>query len=374
LLPAAATRNQAHVIGGIDAAIAAGNTLPSQFENLANDSSAGLAADATQLAGEIGGDIPQANKTLFTPFLNAIFDHLGDAQSDAANSQSRHKAEIWISAFGGTDDVAGKPDPSGSHEFKSNVAGIVGGANWMLTPNFTLGAAVSAGYSNFHLVGDVGTGKANTLQGAVYGLVRFSPHFYGSFAAALARDSITTDRVLTISGTDDLRGKLSALMYGGRYETGILLNWATLYAAIAGELSALPAYSETALSGASTFSLRYAARTTADGSLEVGVRQGIDVDFTPRWVLTSNGMLHLSDRLAWQHGFSGDSAASATFVALPSSEFTIYHAKAGNDSLLFSLGANLEFDGGFCLNAHLDSALSPRSQSYTGFAGLGYAW
>ena len=377
LLPSGASANQVNVVGGIDAAIAAGKTLPQEFENFGNVSSATLATDATQLAGEIGSDIPQVGNALLTPFFDAIFDHISDGHANGpalANNPQQQRAEIWMSGFDGAGLIAGTPDTTGGHSFKSNVAGFVGGANWTLSPKFMLGAAVSAGFANFHLVDDLGTGKANAIQAGLYGLVQFSPHFYGSFAGAFALNRVTTDRVLTVSGTDDLTGKLTSVIIGGRYEAGVSLGWATPYIALQDEFSMLPAYSETASSGASTFALHYAARSVNVGGTELGVRQGMDFDFTPRWVLTPDGTVHLSGRVAWAHNFFAESGASAAFVALPSSDFTVYHAKAGRDSALVSLGSEIKFDGGFRLSAHIDSAISSKSQTYTGMGGIGYTW
>src|SRR5262249_50885776 len=65
LLPTTATANQARTVGGIDAAIAAGSTLPAAFQSLGNLSSDALAADAGQLSGEIAADLPLAGSALF---------------------------------------------------------------------------------------------------------------------------------------------------------------------------------------------------------------------------------------------------------------------------------------------------------------------
>ena len=371
LLPTGATVNQSRAVGGIDAAIAAGSTLPTPFQNLGNVSSATLATDATQLAGEVGSDIPQVGNAVFATFLNAIFDHLGDG---GLGPRMENRADAWLIGFGGTSIVAAAADGTGSHTLRSSASGLVGGASWTLSPNILLGAAISAGSTDFHLVDAIGTGKADSLQAALYGYVQFSPHFYSSFAAAGALNRVKTDRVLTVDGTDDLTGKLTAAVYGGRYETGVLLWWATPYVAVQDTLAVLPSYSETATSGAGNFALRYAARTINTPTVELGLRQATDIDFTPRWVLTPDGTLHLTDRLAWAHGFAGASQASAAFVAVPSSDFTVSGATADKNTALVSLGAELRLDGGLRLSAQLDTAISPNAQSYTGMAGLGFRW
>ena len=375
LLPTATTANQANAVKAIDAAIAAGDTLPDGFENLGNLTSAALANDATQLAGEIGGDVPLAGRAVLNPFLDAIFDHIGNDRASGPYRTAAGQSEVWAAGFGGTSLVDGDPAGLGSHSFRANVAGFAGGANWMMWPHVMLGAAVSGAVSDFHLAGDIGTGRDTAIQAAVYGQIRYSTHFYGSFAAAAGMNMITTHRVLSISGTDDLSGKLTAYTLGGRYETGItLLSWLAPYVAFQDALTVMPSYSETAASGSATFALQYASRTANDGNVEVGVRQGVDVDFNPRWVLTPNGTLHLSTKLAWAHELFDETRADASFAALPDSSFAINHAIAGKDAGLLTLGADLRLEDGVNVSAHLDSAVSSKSQSYTGMFGVQYTW
>jgi autotransporter-associated beta strand protein len=374
LLPANVTANQKNAIAAIDAAILAGDTLPAGIENLGNDTSSGLASDAAQLAGEIGGDVPMAGRAVMTPFLDAIFNHIGDSRAAGPFRTPGQQSEAWATGFGGTGLSDGDPSGAGSHKFRSNVAGFAGGANWAASPHFMLGAALSAGISDFRLSDGVGKGKATAIQAAVYGQVRYSPHFYGSFAAAAGMDMITTHRLLTVSGSDDLSGKVTAYTLAGRYETGIVLPFATPYVAFQDILTVMPAFSEKADSGSAAFALRYASHTDNNGSVEVGVREGTDVDFTPRWLLTPDGTLHLSAKLAWAHNFLEDTNADASFAALPSSSFAIYHANPGKDAGLLTLGADLRFNTGLSVSVNLDSAVSSTSQSYTGMAGLRYTW
>jgi fibronectin-binding autotransporter adhesin len=377
-LPTTATTNEKNVTGAVDAAIAASGAtpLPQTFENLGNLSSADLAADASQLAGEVGADVPLAGRALFTPFLDALFDHIGDDDITDPPKGRRHPTppdQYWVSFLGGSDNAQGD-DTLGSHKFRSSLTGVVLGGNWSLTPDFQLGAALSAGSTHFRLVGDVGSGRDDALQAGVYGFVRYSPHFYGAFAAGFARDSVTTERLLTVSGNDDLTSKPDATVFGGRYETGVLLNWFTPYIAVQDELVSVPAYTEKAASGDATFALSYASRSPNDLSGEIGLRQSIDFDFTPRWTLTPDGILHLTDKIAFSHEFNKDGTADASFAALPSSSFAIDHAMEGQNAALVSFGAELKLNGGFTLGTHADTAFTSKSQSYTGLVTAGFTW
>jgi outer membrane autotransporter protein len=369
LLPNNATTNQTNVVRGIDAAIAANDTLPSQFDNLGNLSPTRLASSADQASGEIGSDIAQASDALFNPFLNSIFDHLTDTRLNRPASRvTQSGARVWASGIVGSSLVGGDSDTIGSHKLKSHITGFVAGADWSISPAFTVGGAVSAGHTNFHVGDNLGQGSADAYQLAGYGFMQFIPNIYGSFAAALALDDITTNRVLAISGTDSLAAKVNALTFGGRYETGIKLGWIAPYLALQDQLFDAPGYGETAASGASTFALNYGARTTNSADFEFGARQATDFALGRIWTL------NLSDRLAWAHDLSGRSEARAAFVALPASDFTTYGATPAKDSALISLGAQLKNKRGFSLDVHLDSSVAANAQTYTGIAGINIAW
>lgn len=367
LLPTTATANQARVVGGIDAAIAAGSNLPSTFQNLGNVSSAALAGDADQMAGQIGADVPLAGAALFDPFVDAVFDHIADIQQGYRSKGGTQRRNVWATGFAGSDLVSGDVD-TGSSKFKSHAAGFAGGADWVVAPNFTLGAAVSAGATNFRLANSLGSGHVDGYQAGVYGVMQFNPMLYGSFAGGLALDDITTNRTLTVSGTDQLTGMANAVMAGGRFETGLKMGFMSPYFALRDEFISVPGYAETAAAGSPTFALKYDARTTNTSGAELGFRQSADIALDRIW------SLRLSDSMAWAHDMSGTPGATPQFAAVPASDFTVDGARASRDAALISLGVLLRSRNGLGLDAHFNSKTSANSQSYTGFLGVNYTW
>ncbi|MGA7710561.1 MAG: autotransporter-associated beta strand repeat-containing protein [Rhizomicrobium sp.] len=367
LLPTGSTANESKAVGGIDAAIAAGNTLPSQFENLGTVSPAALQTDAGQFAGEVAADVAQAGDSLFDPFLNAIFHHVADEQpTGSSHSQMPQRNEVWASGIMGTNLTTGD-DTLGTHRVKSNMTGAVAGGDWNIEPDILIGAAASAGSSNFTLSDSFGKGKVNAFQLGVYGFYQFSRHFYGSFAVAGGLDDVTTTRVLTVSGTDTLTGKFNSRIFGGRYETGAEVGWLTPYVALQDDLFDAPSYKETASSGSDTYGLSYAGHMTNAADTELGFRQRGDIDL-------NDWMLKFSDRFAWQHDLSATPSTKAAFTALPASSFTAYGARSGKNALLVSLGTGLESKDGFGIDLHFDSAITSTSQTYTEAAELKFAW
>lgn len=368
LLPSTATQNQKNVVNAIDAAITAGKTLPSKVENLGNDTSDQLLSDTAQLDGEIGADLRRAGGGLLTTFLDTMFDHL-----HGSGDPLRAGEQAWLTGFGGTDIVAGNA-ANGSHSYRSSAVGLAGGNDWRISPNMMVGAALSVALDNFHLADVSGKGSAKAAQLGVYGYIQYSRHFYGSFAAALQYDQLTTHRTLTVSGTDVLSGKANSVGFGGRYETGVQLPWLSPFIAVQDRFVMLPSYTEKASSGSADFALTYASRTSNSADAEIGVRQTFDVDFTPRWLLTPDGTLHLTDKLAWSHQLLGEQKTSAAFASLPTASFTVLGATPKKDAALVSLGADLEFNSGLHVQLRMDSAVTQTSQAYAGLGSLAYKW
>lgn len=371
-----ATRNQLAVAGGIDKAIAAKkatDTLPAAFSALGNLSSGSLQPAVEQLSGEIGADMSLASKAMFTPFLDimsqrtAMMRPLGKGQT--------LPLETWVNGYASGGVVAGNTDV-GAHKFRSNVYGVAAGAQWMPWANTMIGGAISAGRSDFRVAGDLGKGNATSIEAGIYGYMQASRHFYSSFEAAVAGTQIKTTRVVNVSGNSDtLTGKLTTYTFGGRFETGVQLAYFSPYIAVQDHVSMLPGYSEGAATGsASTFALDYASRTYNSGRAEIGLRHYIDIDVTPRWILTPDFTIHLNDRLAYAYDLSDGSRTGATFVNLPSSSFDVYGAKGKRHELLGTVGADVLFNNGLRITTHFDAAFTQKSESYTGFAGIGYTW
>jgi autotransporter-associated beta strand protein len=369
LLPAGVTRNQQNSVAGIDAA-AAGDTLPSVFGSLGNLSSAALASDASAFSSQIGADAAQAGRSLFDPFVDAIFDHVAQLQSTGAPRPriAAPDSDVWATGFTGAAVTAGEPDSFGTDKFRSSVAGFALGGDWDLSRIFRLGGALAAGSSNFHVSAAQSTGHVNAIQGAGYGLLQLGTRLYASFAGALALDNVSTDRlVTTTTESDALRGKMSGLMFGGRLESGVELGWIIPYVALNDDMFHAPAYSETALSGSPNFALSFLSQNTNDPAVEAGFRQRAETG-TARWRLA------FTDQLAWVHNMSPVPAASAGYAALSGSAFTSFGARLPTNAGLFDLGVAVQNRDGFGVGLNFRSLLATDQQSYTAMGSLTYSW
>jgi uncharacterized protein with beta-barrel porin domain len=370
-LPSGSTQNQTNAVAGIDAGIAHGDTLPQVFENLGNISSSALATDAQQLAGEMGGDVPQVSNTMFNPFQDAVFDHLadlGEQPRGVRHAALQNGPDGWFALLAGTNVVDGDT-AAGSQKFSSSAVGFAGGSDWHVNPNVILGAALSLGSTHFRVGNGAGDGKATAYQFGVYGLIQFTPRIYGAFLGAFGSDSINTMRAVNATETDTLSASPTSHLFDARYETGINLRWIKPYIAIEDRLLQTSAYSETGgTSGADDFALSYASHTVNMPDVEIGFRNSGDLPVNRNWVL------HLTDGFAFEHAANGSFDAQAAYAALPDSDFTTYGAQPGKNLAKVSLGAEFKSRYGLVAGLRFDDAVSSRSQSYNGIFTLGYGW
>ncbi len=370
LLPAGVSRNQVNAVAGVDAGIAAGSVLPAAFNNLANQSSTQLAGDARQLAGELGADVALAGNAFYAPYQDAVFTHLGDMRQNRSVRPAKLQShpDVWGAVIGGSQMVSGNT-ADGSQKLSANAVGLVVGMDWPVEPNLLVGGVLSFGSEHFHPGGGLGEGKATAYALGAYGLMQFTPRIYGELLGTIAENSVTTSRTLTAEpSTDVLGASLTSQLFGARYETGVDMGWITPYLALEDRLARTPGYAESASSGSGDFALNYAGNNVNTAGVELGLRNETDLPMNRNWVL------HLSDRLAWEHDFFGTYAITANYVALPGSQFTSFGAQPGNDSALLSLGAEARSRYGVIFGLDLESAVSHKSQSYYGMGHFGFAW
>jgi outer membrane autotransporter protein len=197
---------------------------------------------------------------------------------------------------------------------------------------------------------------------------------YITAAAAYGWQDITTDRTVTIAGTDQLRAHFNANAYSGRIEAGYRLAtpWMggigiTPYAAAQVTAFDLPAYAESVLSGSNAFALSYAAKTVTATRSELGLR-------SDKSYAVGDAILTLRGRAAWAHDYNTDRAASATFETLPGTSFVVGGAAPAYDAALTTASAEMKFISGLSLAATFEGEFSDVTRSYAGKGVVRYAW
>jgi uncharacterized protein with beta-barrel porin domain len=276
-----------------------------------------------------------------------------------------------VAGFGGSQSTDGNA-AVGSNNTTSNVAGTAVGADYIISPNTIAGFALAGGGTNFS-VANGGSGHSDLFQAGAYVRHTTGPA-YVSAALAYGWQDITTDRTVTIAGTDRLRAEFNANAFSGRVEAGnrYLMPWMggigiTPYAAGQFTTFDLPAYAEQTLSGANTFALSYAAKSVTATRSELGLRG--DKSFA-----MGDAILTLRGRAAWAHDFNPDRSIAATFQTLPGASFVVNGAAQAHDAALTTASAEMKFIGGISLAATFEGEFSDIVRSYSGRGVVRYCW
>jgi outer membrane autotransporter protein len=258
----------------------------------------------------------------------------------------------------------------GSHDTTSRIYGAAAGADYRLSPDTVLGFSLGGAGFNFSLSDGFGGGHADVFQAGLYGR-HFIGNAYIAGALAYGWQDVTTNRTVTVAGTDKLEADFNAQTFAARAEAGyrFATPWigVTPYGALQVTSFRLPSYAEHATSGSDQFALSYNSQTTTNWRTELGAR------FDKAFPVT-DGLLTLRSRLAWVHDSNTDRPATATFQALPGATFTVNGAAPAADGALVSAGVEMRWRNGFSLAGSFEGEFSGTTQSYAGKGTLRYVW
>ena len=278
---------------------------------------------------------------------------------------------VWAAGYGGSQTTDGNT-VLGSNNTRSSLGAVAVGADYRFSPNTLAGFAVSGGGTSFS-VANSGTGRSDLFQAGAFVRHTVGPA-YVSAALAYGWQDVTTDRTVTIAGSDLLRANFNANTFSGRVEGGyrFVAPWIggvgiTPYAAGQFTTIDLPAYAEQAIAGANTFALTYTSKSVTDTRSELGIR-------TDKSYPMQNGIFTLRGRAAWAHDFNPDRNIAATFQTLPGASFVVNGAAQASDAALVTGSAEMKWLNGFSLAATFEGEFSNVTRSYAGKGVVRYAW
>jgi uncharacterized protein with beta-barrel porin domain len=291
------------------------------------------------------------------------------AQAPAARIGFEQRWNIWAAGYGGAQTTSGN-SLMGSNDAQSSVYGTAVGAGYHMAPDTFVGFAAAGGGTRFSVNGLGGGGRSDLFQ--VGGLIRQAiGSAYVAGALAYGWQDITTDRNVTVLGSDHLRAEFKANAYSGRVEGGYRMGASGLgvipYAAGQFTSFALPAYMEQSVSGASTFALAYNARNVTDSRSELGIRT--DATFA-----VQNGNLTMRGRAAWAYGFNPDRSTAASFQGLPGATFVVNGAAQAHHSALTTASAEMKWSNGWSAAATFEGEFSQVTSSYAGKGVVRCVW
>jgi outer membrane autotransporter protein len=396
--------NQQNVLNAINAFIKGGNTLPPGFQGLFGLSGPALANALTQLSGEANagffqGAFQAGNSFLnlmVNPFLDGRFGNGGGfgaaigfaAEEPQALPQAalafasampvkapaatfEQRFSIWGAAYGGSGRVTGDPFVLGSHNTTSTAAAFAAGIDYRLSPDTIVGIALAGGGTGWNVDANLGSGSSDMFQAGAYASHRWGAA-YVSGALAYNFHDVTTDRTVTVAGTDKLEARFQANGGGARIEGGyrFATPWLgiTPYAAVQVQSIALPNYAETATAGSNQFALNVAAQTATTTRTELGA-------WLDRKMPLQNGaLLTLYGRAAWAHDEGNSPSASAIFQALPGANFIVNGAVPARDGALVTGAAQYGLASGWSFLAKFDGEFSSTTSIYSGSGMVRKTW
>ena len=278
---------------------------------------------------------------------------------------------VWASGFGGSQTTDGNA-AVGSNNTTSSVYGTAVGADYLLSPRTIMGFALAGGGTNFS-VANSGSGHSDLFQAGAFVNHTVGPA-YISAALAYGWQDITTNRTVTVAGTNQLRAQFDANAFSGRLEGGyrFVAPWIggigiTPYAAAQFVTFDLPAYAEQAIVGSNAFALGYNAKDVTDTRSELGIRTD------KSWAMT-DGILTLRGRLAWAHDYDPNRSIAATFQTLPGASFVVNGAAQASDSALVTASLEKKWLTGWSAAATFEGEFSDITRSYAGKGVVRYAW
>jgi uncharacterized protein with beta-barrel porin domain len=332
------------------------------------------------------GDTPSGGSGA-TPFAEEIAAANAYAAKDPARSQSERDAyaaiyrkapvmaapfvpswSVWAAGYGGSQTTDGNV-ALGSNTATSSIYGTAVGADYRFSPFTIAGFALAGGGTNFSVNG-LGSGHSDLFQAGAYLRHTVGPA-YISAALAYGWQDVTTNRTVTVAGTDMLRAEFNANAFSGRLEGGyrFATPWMGVTPYAAGQFTTfdLPAYAEAAISGANTFALAYNATSVTDTRSELGIRTD------KSWAMT-NSIFTLRGRFAWAHDFNPDRNIAATFQTLPGASFVVNGAAQAHDSALTTASAEIKWTNGWSAAATFEGEFSDVTRSYAGKGVVRYTW
>jgi autotransporter-associated beta strand protein len=317
------------------------------------------------------GASPYADETSATAYAASgkrPSDAFATIQRKAPSPTFEQRWDVWAAGYGGSQTTNGNV-ALGSNNTTSSIYGTAVGLDYRFSPSTVAGFALAGGGTGFGVNG-LGWGHSDLFQAGAFVRHNAGPA-YVTAALAYGWQDVTTNRIVTAAGADQLRAQFNANAVSGRIEGGYrqATPWIGLtpYAALQATMFSLPSYSEFAVVGNNAFALNYAAKDVTSTRTELGLR-------ADRSFAAAGGVLTLRGRAAWAHDFNPDRTVGAVFQTLPGSAFVVNGAALARDSALTTASLQMNWMNGWSASATFEGEFSNVTRSYAGKGVVRYAW
>ncbi len=355
-------------------------------------------AGLTQTSGEAATGTQQTTFNAMNQFMGVMMDPFASGRGDGGTAATsapsgyqnagpatdayamftkappvtpfEQRGNVWAAGFGGSQTTDGN-SVLGSNTSTSSVYGTAVGADYRISPFTVAGFALAGGGTNYSVAG-TGSGHSDLFQAGAF-IRQTLGAAYVSAALAYGWQDITTNRTVTVAGSDQLQAKFNANALSGRLEGGYRIVTPSTggigvapYAAAQFTIFDLPSYAERAV-GSNAFALAYGAKDVTDTRSELGIR-------TDKSFAMIDGVLILRSRLAWAHDFDPDRSIAATFQTLPGASFVVNGAAQASNSSLVTASVEKEWLNGWSAAATFEGEFSDVMRSYAGKGVVRYQW
>lgn len=275
---------------------------------------------------------------------------------------------VWTAGFGATQSLNGEADTGSFKQSVRNAGGALG-ADWLIAPDFKVGAAVGGSESTFSVASLATSGRVTGGHIGAYAMKTWGA-YYATASLSYARfDNSTTRTIAGVGPTESASGRFDSDQLSGRFELG----WKQSYGRVnvtpflAIEPAALwqRGFTET---GTNVLGLDVASHTATSLPTFVGAQ----VD--GRYLTAEGAVFAPYSRVSWVHEFEPDRRVNAAFIMIPGATFTVDGARAASDAARLDTGARLTFRSGPALFANFAGEWSDRTQSYAATGGFRAAW
>lgn len=380
--------NARNVGGALDRVLdASGGAPPASLYPLLGLYGAPLAQAMNGLSGEAATGAQASAFAGASTFLGIMLDPMAGARGATASAPGSSLVEmadtgrtpaarvaagwsVWTKSFGQAGRTASDAT-TGAAGTASSLYGVAAGADRLISSDTLVGFALAGGGTTYGL-GTRGTGSGDFAQLGFYGSTRLGPA-YVSAALAYGWNRFDVSRTAGLGPLETYRSAPTVHTFGGRIEAGRRFGdralAATPYAAIEVIGASTAGYRESwAAPDTGAFALAYAARTSATGRAEAGVR------LDSLRVVAPTADLITFARLAYGYQAGTQRAAEASFQQLANSGFTVFGARASTHTALGALGAELRLASGTRLTGSLDAELGDRHRALRANLGLRQSW
>jgi uncharacterized protein with beta-barrel porin domain len=274
--------------------------------------------------------------------------------------QNPERGGVWARGYG----VVGNASAGASPSYRTNAAGFIAGADFMLSENWRIGVAANYAASSLDFA-DAGHTNVSSYQGAIYTGWNSGP-WYATAIAGFGVNSYGTTRQLAALG---LPGSVTSNPNGQSYSSYAETGYRFLHTGFAISPYAGLGYVHTHIDGF-TEDGGFGA-LTVNGASSESLSTDLGVRLTTSVSLAGVNPILPELRLGWRHEFlDAAQTLTASLAGLPGSNFSTTGTNFGRESAVIGLSATQALASSVRLFVAYDGEFSSKLDAHAFTAGI----